>query len=79
MNSAFRLLAALIFTAAATDAQTTIAVEDLGQPVLKRGLGMRCVTRDSSGMMEAWAAFETADRFADELAPRELRNESPTA
>ncbi len=63
IRSIVRLITLLLLAAAATRAQT-ITVEDLGQPVVKRGLGMRCVTRDAAGMMEAWGAFETADRFA---------------
>ena len=67
MKNLLILVALLLVPLAAlpsTNAQTAIAVEDLGQPVVKRGLGMRCVTRDSAGMMEAWGAFETAERFA---------------
>ncbi len=52
------------FAVIRTNAQPAITVEDLGQPVVRRTLGMRCVTHDSAGMQEAWASFETSDRFA---------------
>src|SRR5436190_9364054 len=44
--------------------EKSLKIEDLGQPVTRRTLSMRCVTRDASGRLEAWASFETYDRFA---------------
>src|SRR5262245_51581901 len=54
-------VAALLPTA---HAAAPLVVEDLGQPVRVRSLGLRCVTRDAAGVQEAWASYETADRFA---------------
>lgn len=68
MKQQHLILAALLLAPLAalqsTNAQTTITVEDLGQPVVRRTLSMRCVTRDAAGVLEAWAAFESPDRFA---------------
>src|SRR4051812_34654895 len=45
-------------------AEPPIIVEDLGQPFMRRSLGMRCLTHDAAGMREAWASFESHDKFA---------------
>lgn len=45
-------------------AEPMLIVEDLGTPILQRGLGIYCVTRDAAGMLEAWGSFETMERFA---------------
>jgi outer membrane protein assembly factor BamB len=64
------ILTGMLFAHAALGAEKSkpaplpLAIEDLGQPVVRRSLGMRCVTRDASGVLQAWAAYETADRFA---------------
>ena len=55
------LLLLILSSIAAAD---PLVIEDLGQPVVRRTLGMRCVTRDAAGVQEAWGSFETYDRFA---------------
>ncbi len=62
-----RLIVALslfLLTPVTSPAEPTIAVDDLGIPTMKRALGLRCLTKDASGMIEAWGAFETNERFA---------------
>lgn len=43
---------------------SALVIEDLGTPLLKRELGLRCVTKNAEGVIEAWGAFETMERFA---------------
>ena len=42
----------------------SLPVEDLGTPMVRRSFGLRCVTKDASGMIEAWGGFESPERFA---------------
>src|SRR4051812_26211707 len=59
-----RVIAALLVLACTLFAAPALTIEDLGQPVMRRSLGMRCITRDAAGTQEAWGAFETYDQFA---------------
>lgn len=38
--------------------------ENLGEPVSRRSLAMRCITQDEAGNFTAWGAHESADKFA---------------
>ncbi|MBI5801941.1 MAG: PQQ-like beta-propeller repeat protein, partial [Verrucomicrobia bacterium] len=55
---------ALLLIGVRVHAEPSITVEDLGPPMVSRGLALRCLTHDASGMVEAWGAFETSERFA---------------
>jgi outer membrane protein assembly factor BamB len=57
-------VAAVIALASSASSGAPLVVEDLGQPVVMRGLDLRCVTRDSRGIREAWGAYEAADKHA---------------
>jgi outer membrane protein assembly factor BamB len=59
-----RILVSSLALTFAVRADTPLVFEDLGNPVVQKTLSMRCVTRDAAGMLEAWAAFESPDRFA---------------
>jgi outer membrane protein assembly factor BamB len=52
-----------VATACAAD-EPRLVIEDLGVPVRRQNLDLRCLTRDAAGRFMAWGAHESADSFA---------------